>query len=381
MELPNKKILNELLSVNKGPCISLYLPTHRTHPENIQDPIRYKNLVRHLKESLLKKYASTETESLLDPFYGTEKDIHLWNYMLDGLAIFRTKDLFRMVRLPVKVNELAIVAESFHTKPLRQYLQSADRFHILGVSLHEIQFYEGNRYSLTEIELGPDIPKEITEALGEELTEKHITFASYGGAGGPNMVHGHGARKEEVDIDAERFFRIVGQSIAHHYSKPSRLPLILAALPEHHNLFQKVNNNPNLLAKAIPVNPKSVSKEKLVKMAWEIIEPGYKKRLEELADRFELARSHGKGSDIIPDVVKAAVEGRVDTLLIEADRKIAGRIDFETASFDTNYIQNPEIDDLLDDIGEIVTRTGSEVLVVPHEFMPSQTGLAAIFRY
>jgi hypothetical protein len=39
------------------------------------------------------------------------------------------------------------------------------------------------------------------------------------------------------------------------------------------------------------------------------------------------------------------------------------------------------VDDLLDDIGELVLRRGGEVVVVPHERMPADTGLAATFLY
>ncbi len=42
---------------------------------------------------------------------------------------------------------------------------------------------------------------------------------------------------------------------------------------------------------------------------------------------------------------------------------------------------NPKVDDLLDDLGELVTKMGGHVMVLPTNKMPSETGLAAIFRY
>jgi hypothetical protein len=44
--------LRELIKAHEPPCISLYQPTHRTSPDNQQDPIRYKNLVREAERSL-----------------------------------------------------------------------------------------------------------------------------------------------------------------------------------------------------------------------------------------------------------------------------------------------------------------------------------------
>ena len=44
-------------------------------------------------------------------------------------------------------------------------------------------------------------------------------------------------------------------------------------------------------------------------------------------------------------------------------------------------LSDPKTDDLLDDMAEAVMRTGGQVLVVPPELMPTDTGLAAIYRY
>lgn len=244
--------------------------------------------------------------------------------------------------------------------------------------------FEGNRHSLSKVELTAGIPKNITEALGDELTDKHSTTASYGGTGGESttMHHGHGGKKEETEKDAERYFRIVASTIHKHYSKPTGWPLILAALPEHHNLFQKVNKNPLLLSDGIAINPSSVSPDQLAKMAWEVMEPEYNLKLDNLIDRFEQARANGKGSDDYKEVAVAAVEGRVDTLIVEADRIIPVRVtNLVTGNTQKKDIKNPRVDDLLDDMGELVIKMGGQVMVLPTEKMPSETGLAAIFRY
>lgn len=382
MKLPNKALIQELSSVGSGPCISVYLPTHRTHPDNGQDPIRFQNLLKELETSLSQKYPVSEVKSYLLPLENIREDRDIWNHNLDGLAIFSSGEIFELISLPVPVTELVVVADSFHTKPLRKYLQTEDRFQILGLSLHEMRLYEGNRHSVSEIELGQEIPKTITEALGDELTEKHTTVASYGGVGGGNMHHGHGSKKDETDIDAERFFRVVAETVHAHFSKPSGLPLILAALPEHHNLFKKVNKNPFLLEEGIALNPDALTPEKLRTMAWEVMEPEYHLRLKNWSEKAGQAMADQKGSDLISDIVAAATEGRVDTLLLEADRIVPGKIvDESNGRIETGELSDPETDDLLDDIGEIVEKLGGKVVVVPADKMPVQSGVAAIYRY
>jgi len=383
-KLLTQGLIHELVSVVEAPCISFYMPTHRSHPENIQDTIRYKNLVKQVKESLTEKYPTAEIHKLLEPFEMLASDYEFWNHTSDGLAVLASSGLFEVIRLHMPVEELVIVSESFHTKPLRHFLQSADRYQVLALSLDAIHLFEGNRHSLVEIKLPDDFSKTIEETLGEELTEKHSTVASYGGVGGnsTNMHHGQGGKKDEMDRDAERFFRVVAASVYECYSKQGALPLLLAALPEHHNLFNQVNRNPFVLPKGIEINPQSVSIEKLAQLSWEAMRPVYAEKLETLAGKFNQAKAGGLGSDNVDDVIEAAEAGRVDILLIEAHRVIASRLRNKvTGTFEMTDLTQPVLDDQLDTVGELVTKMGGSVVIIPKEQMPAKTGLAAIFRY
>jgi len=365
------------------PCLSLYLPTHRHHPENQQDPIHFRRLVQKLEVLLQPTSSPEEITSLLEPMVALGADNDFWNHTRDGLAVFGAPGFFRVFGLLRPVRELAIVADSFHTKPLRRLLQSTDRFQILGLSRHEIKLFEGNRDGLEVVELAPGVPRTITEALGEELSEPHLTVASYGGVGGAStsMHHGHGGKKEEVDIDADRFFRAVDRAVLEHHSRPSGLPLILAALPEHHHLFREVSHNPLLVAEGIDIHPDALPLDELCERAWKILEPQQQARLAALADDFAVAKSKHLGLDDLAQVSEAAAAGRVATLLIEADRTIAGRIAAGTGRVERPDSGGQTGDDLLDDIGECVLKMGGRVVVVPSEHMPAKSGAAAILRF
>jgi hypothetical protein len=278
---------------------------------------------------------------------------------------------------------LVVVAESFHTKPLRRFLQSVDRYQVLGLSLSKIRLFEGHRHALDEIDLAPGVPRTITEALGAELTEPHQRVSAHGGVGQGRqpMHHSTGGKKDEVDLDAEKFFRAIDRAVLEQHSRPSGLPLILAALPEHHHLFHEVSHNPFLLADGVSVNPDSVPIDELRMLAWQFVEPRYQARLATLAEEFEQARSKQRGSDDLAQVAEAAVNGRVATLLIEADRQLAGRLDSATGRIDLAALSDPQVDDLLDDLGELVEKSGGQVMVVPAERIPGRTGLAATYRY
>ncbi|HUG68900.1 MAG TPA: hypothetical protein VMM76_14220 [Pirellulaceae bacterium] len=380
--------LTELLGDHEPPCISLYLPTHRRHPENQQDPIHYRNLLQEMDDSLRQKYPTRQVRSLLEKFQELAHDNSFWNHRTDGLAILGSADKFQIFELQRSVPKLLVVANSFHTKPLLCALQSADRYQVLGLSRHEAKLYEGNRDAIDEIELDEDVPGTIEEALGDELTEPHVTVASYGGAsrrggaqGAPSMHHGHGQKKDEVEIDNERYFRAVDRAILEHHSRPSGLPLILAALPEHHDLFHEVSHNPFLTSNSIRLDPTSISAERLREEAWRTVEPQYAARMAKLVDDFELARSRQRGSDDLNEVAQAIAAGRVGTLLVEADRQIPGRIDRATGQVEGGELDDPDVDDVLDDLAELAMKMGGEVVVVPAERMPATTGAAAIYRF
>ncbi len=391
MDLLDKNTIVELLSNHEPPCLSLYQTTHRRHPENQQDPIRFGNLVKELEASLLQKYPADEIEPLLEPFLALADDRDFWNHTLDGLAVLATRQLFRVYKLQRPVAELTIVADTFHTKPLLRVLQSADRYQILGLSRQEIRLFEGNRNALDEIEPAPSVPRTITEALGDELSEPHLTVASYGGVTGtqhggsggmqPGMHHGHGGKAAEVDGDAERFFRAVDQAVLERHSQPSALPLLLAALPQHHHLFHQFSRNPFLLRENIDINPDALSLEELRQRAWQVIEPHYLARRAALVEQFGNAMSQNLGHEHLEPVAKAVVAGRVATLLLEDGREIPGQIDAASGAILPADLERPEIDDALDDLAALTLKMGGAVVIMPPEHMPTQTGLAAIYRY
>lgn len=380
--------LIELLTDPEPPCVSLYQPTHRHHPDNQQDPIRYRNLLKEIETSLSRKYPARDVQALLERFEALAFDNDFWNCRMDGLAILCSPGKFQVFELQRAVPELIVVAESFHLKPLLRITQSADRYQILCLNRERVRLYEGNRDVLDPVEL-TDMPSTITEALGEELTEPHRTVASYAEGSGspraphgePSISHGHGGKKDEVDIDMERFFRVIDLGILEHHSRPSGLPLMLAALPEYHTLFRQASKNPYLMADGITTNPDALTIDQLRTEAWRIAEPAYLDRLARLVNDYHLAKSRQLGSDNLTEIATAATAGRVAALLVEANREVPGRIQPDTGKIQFSELAEPETDDVLDDLAELTLRMKGEVIIVPRERMPTTQGLAATYRF
>ncbi|WP_153722930.1 baeRF3 domain-containing protein [Sporosarcina cascadiensis] len=381
----NVEIVNEFphefLMEQAEPCISIYQPTHRYRPENQQDPIRFKNLLQKVQQELTKEYPANEIKSLLAPLEKLQGERPFWAHAGDGLALFATKDRCIAYRLQRPVPELAVVSNSFHIKPLIRVFQSADRYHLLGVNRQEFKLYEGNRYGIEEVEIPGELAKTKAEAIGDQVTEAYLGAGDSSGAAGTAMMHGHGGKKDEIDIDIERYFRYVDRTVSEHYSKPSGLPLYLVTLTEYHTLFKELSHNPHLQDQGIKSDFEALTLEQLRDMAWQIIEPYYLDKTQKLVESFENSKANGQGSQKIEEVVQAASEDRISRLMLEDGRLYPGKIDLDTGEIETENLQQTTVDDVMDDLAELVFKSGGEVVVLPEERMPVDTGVAAIYRW
>lgn len=370
-----------LLAQREGPCLSLYQPTHRAFPERKQDPIRFRNLLKDLEQSLQQAYPGRDVESLLAPFRGLADDEGFWNHPGEGVAALGAHDFFRVYRLQRPVAELAVVADSFHTKPLMRIVQSADRYQVLGIDRQQARLFEGNRDGLEEVAMAAGVPRSIDEAMNRDIEAERST-RTQGRAGGASTVRqGTDVQQDSIDADTDAFFRSVDRAVAEHHSRPSGMPLILMALPEHQSRFRGLSSNAALMAAGIDRNPESTTLGQLREDAWKLVQPRYLERLAGLIDAYRAAHAKGQATDQLPDAARAAVDGRIACLLLEADRQQAGRLVVETGSIVQGELENPHLDDLFDDLGEQVLRNGGEVIIVPAESMPTTTGLAATYRF
>ena len=371
-----------LLADHKGPCISLYQPTHRTFPDRQQDPIRFGNLLKEIEASLERQHGTKKTQALLEPFRLLAADDAFWNHTLDGIAVFATETVFKVYNLLRSVTERVIVADSFHTKPLVRILQSADRYHVLGLNRRGATLFEGNRYALDAVDHDAAFPHSSSDTDTVPEGQPDRMKRAHGPAGAGRMSrHGMTVRQDAVERDTRQFFREVDAAVQEHYSKPTGLPLLLAALPEHHHLFREISENPELMRHRRDVDPASVSSESLRARAWDIVLPRYLARLDGLIEHFGSAKADHRGSADLAEIGKAVAAGRVATLLIDADRVVPGRFAPDTGAIEFARLEEPDVDDLLDDLSEQVVRTGGDVVIVPADKMPSDTGIAAIYRF
>lgn len=375
-QFPNAMIFEE-----GGPLISLYQPTHRHFPENKQDTIVFKNLLREIENELKQHDEKEMINSIMKPFYELEHDRNFWNSTSDGIAILANRNKCIIYKLQIPTKEFTSVGNRFHIMPLVQAFQSMESYQLLGLSRTNFSLYQGNKYGFSEIVIDPDIPRTLEQVLGKELTDSYLTQGSFGGTGGPAIYHGQGDKKSEIDKDTEKYFRYVDRFVLDNYSKPSKMPLILVALKEYHAPFKKISDNPYLIEAGINTSYDSLELEQIKSKAMEIITPINLEIVQKLVKAYKVAEAESLGSSALSQVAKAAYESKIETILIEEDRMISGKIDFNNGNIASWDINDPKANDILDEIAEMVLRRGGSVMILPKDSMPSTTGIAAIYRY
>ena len=92
--------LDELLSMEGNPAVSLYLPTHVAGREMRQDRVRLRNLVHQASELLTRRHRRPDVEGLLAPAHGLINDEGIWAHPEQGLAVFLVPGRSRVLVMP-----------------------------------------------------------------------------------------------------------------------------------------------------------------------------------------------------------------------------------------------------------------------------------------
>lgn len=165
IDMISKSHLSELLQVSSGPCVSIFMPTHHSRPQTLQDPTRLKNLLRQVTQDLTAKALHAhEISNFLEPVNSLLGDHQFWQHQGDGLALFLSPQLFRFFRVPAEFQESAIVADRFQLKSILPLLTGDGRFYVLSLSQNHVHLFLATRDKIRERPL-EGVPKSLKEAL------------------------------------------------------------------------------------------------------------------------------------------------------------------------------------------------------------------------
>jgi hypothetical protein len=384
MDQFSKEELKDLLTPCEGQCVSLYLPTHRAPVEGRQDLIRFKNMLRETEERLVSGgLRAPEAREFMVPLHRLLDDEAFWQYRGDGLAVFYSRDRLRAYRLPDRFEELVVVADRFHLKPLIPLLTEASGFYILALSQNEIRLLEGNRYCAWEVEL-QNIPASLAEALQYDEPERQVQFRTKSppGLGGQryalHFTHGVGLGDNKDDI--RRYFHLIDKGLQEVF-RPDHHPLILAGVEYLIPLYREVNTYPDLLAECIPGSPELLSPEELHERAWKLVYPRFAKCRQEVIAQYRQLAGTGRTSRELREIVPASVHGRVEKLLVAAGVQTCGTYLADGDVVEIAADPTAGSVDLLDLAAIHTVMNGGMVYAVEPDKLPESAPAVAVYRY
>ncbi len=346
------------------PSVTITLPTHRTSPENKQDPIRLGNLIKQADERLLKEFGRREVQPILDRLTGIADRLD-FRHSLDGLALFVNRDVGHVYRLPFSVKERVVVDKTFLTRDLVFAMNRTPRYWTLVLSEKPTRFYEGTLDNLIEVEEG-----------GFPMTHE-------GPGGEAPLPAGMGISKSAHRDERHRqFFRRVDAALKSFIAEDP-LPVALVAVERYLAFYREITDHQGSIIAEIEGSHDKTPPHDLAKLVWPAVEAGLEKKRLAVTSELEKAAGGRKLASTLGDVWRLAHEGRGRLLLVEEGFHFPARVDGNGMNLvpAEDPTEPGVMDDAVDEIIEAVLARQGRVVFLPASHLSEHQRIALILRY
>lgn len=387
MHIPTKEELRTLSEPEHEVAVSIYMPTHEAGPETRENHIRFKNRLQDAEALLVERgYNDKDIGSVLNSAQALINDEDFWQHQRKGLAMFISKAESFQYRLPLAPEELTLVSERFHLKPLLPLLIDDGRFFVLAVNLDHVRLLEATRYSVSEVPL-EGIPTSMAEALSQD-DDPEPTLRAYAAAGargsGGDRLQAQGADEPDHKGDIWRFFKVLDNGLRKLLEpQGDRIPLVFVGNVTSFPIYQEANHYKGLMDSYVEANPHELSDEALRERAWGIVAPHFEERRNKDAEAFmvKAGSDPSHASAVIQDVLPAAHDSRVQTLFVPLNQHRWGRYDLDTRTLKFHDEERPDTYDLYDLAAVQTLLNGGTVYAVEPSQIPGNGEIAAVYRF
>jgi hypothetical protein len=346
------------------PALTITLPTHRTSPDNRQDPIRVKNLVSEATERLLAGFSKRESESLLSNLEKLVNDID-YHHTLDGLALFVTHDFARKYYLPFTLNERVVIDKSFFVRDLVFAMNRTPRYWVVALSEKPTRLFEGTKATLIEVQ------------------EQGFPMTHEGPGGEQSLPGGFGVQKSAHRDERHRqFFRQVDAALTPILADDAS-PLIVVGVDRFLAFFDEVTANRDRILTTLHGSHDKTSAHDLSQLVWPAVKEALAEQRQQVFGELGQAVSDQKVVSTVGEVWRLAHEGRGRLLVVEEDFHYPAYVD-ETGMRLTpaEDVTAPDVhEDAVDDIIETVLSTQGRVVFVENGQLDAHQRIALILRY
>jgi hypothetical protein len=366
-DIPTRDQLERLLAAREPSSVSIYLPTSPAS-RGQAERIELKNLAAEASRKLERAGAArADIAAIEDELADLVDDDEFWRYQARSLALLLTPTTSTTFRLANNLVALVEVSDRFHLKPLLRAVTFPHTAFVLALSQNGVRLLEiAAELEPAQIRV-PDLPKDVASAVGKSSIRDRAPSGRIQGS------EGQKTRMRQYARQIDQALRPLLNGLD--------LPLILAVAEPMDAIYRSVNNYPHLLGTSLPGNPDTSSDAELAERARRLLDDLYAAELRAIHETYALRAAQRRASGDVADVARAATHGLVDTVLVDIDEVVPGRVDEETGAISSGGTEDGDSYGVVDEIARRVWLSGGRVLAVRRDDIPGNGSLAAILRY
>lgn len=373
--------VHDLVSVEGDYCVSLYLTTHPTGRDGMQDEVRLKNLVVAATDRLVELgMRSVSAREFLAPLNELPL-IDEWSQRKLGLAVFHSKTACRRFWLNTSFDECVVVARRYYVRPLLPAVDLNAGFYVLALSRNHVRLLKATASSFSKLS-PPGFPTSMEMALnlqGAERGEQVHTgmHAHVGKEAG--VYHGQGGHRDTIKEEVVEYCQLITKSLA-PILREQPLPVILAGVGYELELFRQTCEYGNFVDDELTGNFDIATDHALYELALPVAKRHYDALRQKPLVKYQTMSERLLTSENMEEIIPAAHQGKVDTLLVDPRAEVFGRFDENTRRLEVVRGCVPALDLVELAVQQTILHRGYVYAATPEE-LPAGTPMCAILRY
>lgn len=382
-DIPSRDAILSLATARDPLSVSIYLPTSPLPSETDASRIELRNQVDEAQRQLAEAGADKrQVAAIAEQIAGIIDDRAFWTHLSHSLALFATPTMVKTFRLPNRLEAAVEVADRFYVKPLMRAATFPQTAFVLALAQNSVRLLEISADDDAQRVEVAGMPVNVADGAGLDPV-----------AGRPPVGHQTGGRASGGNRPSERVQGAEGQKVrmaeyARAIVRALRplfsgltVPLIIAGAEPLVSIFRGVSTYPHLAAKTITGNPEEIPDAELAACARLILDEIYAEQLAALRESFAHRQANGRASTDLSDVARAATFGAIETLFVDIDRSIPGRIDSESGAVTVDDENDAVNYGVVDEILRRALLSGSQIFAVRAEDVPGGGPFAATLRF
>ena len=370
-------VVAQLIEKKSPELLTITMPAFQKGEETKQNKITYKNLLQQAEAKLEKRGKKPDE---ITAFLKEARDLIdqplFWAHQEGGLVVYIENGSVTTYSLPYSVRKQVYLHDHFLITPLLPMLSLEGTFAILALSRKSLRLLHCTRDDVTDI-----TPQGISRSVDQYLEvtpEKQLQFHT--GAEGKNaQFFGHGSGNEDKKVITEQYFREVEKGVTELMNMIGE-PLILIGLEENLSTYHSFQRYSRTMEQSVTINPDNLEDRELIDAGFEKIKEYFLKDLYKALRVFSES-TDDKFSNNMSEIIRAAFEGRANTILLSPDEQHFGVVDPDSGEVQFAHEPGEEDIDLINWLAIQGFKTGCGVFMLPKHEMPNHANVAAEFRY